>query len=134
MPKYYNEKQNLFLAFICLCSCNNKEKIENKFYVRQTQLEKEVLFENIGKRYFEKNCLACHASKGAKDNFLEQSIKSEKYKTDFLINYITKQDSLLKNRNKDALAIKEWSNNNSYLHSFNFNDREIKAILYYLNK
>ncbi|WP_396193432.1 c-type cytochrome [Flavobacterium collinsii] len=124
----------IFVSFFCLISCNKKEIQKNEFYEKLAMQKKEILLEGIGKKYFEKNCLGCHANKGAKDNFLEYSIKNQKYRVDFFRDYITKQDSLLRNGNKDALAIKEWSNYNSYFHSFVFNKSEAEAIFYYLKK
>ncbi|MFD1604313.1 c-type cytochrome [Flavobacterium artemisiae] len=122
------------LVLIFLVSCKDKKIEENKFYEKLDLQKKEIVLENIGKKYFEKNCYGCHANKGAKDNHLENAIQSDKYNYQFLKNFITKQDSLLKNKNKDALALKDWSNNNTYVHNFELNESEIKAILYYLKK
>ncbi|GGF29649.1 c-type cytochrome [Flavobacterium limi] len=122
-------------SFIFLCifiSCKEKENYQNDYYQKLALEKNEKIFEAIGKMYFEKNCLGCHANKGAKDNYLEYAIKDDKYEFLFLKNFITQQNSLLKNKNKEALALKDWSNNNVYLHSFNFNENEIKAILHYL--
>ncbi|MBE8728331.1 c-type cytochrome [Flavobacterium hungaricum] len=123
-----------FVFLVILISCKKKEIEENDFYKKRTQEKNERVLEAIGKKYFEKNCYGCHADKGAKDNHLENAIQNDKYNYQFLKNFITKQDSLLKNKNKEALALKDWSNNNSYVHNFEFNESEIKAILYYLKK
>lgn len=121
----------LFLSIFI--SCKKKENNVNEFYQNLAQEKNEKVLETIGKKYFEKNCLGCHANRGAKDNFLELAIKNEKYNFQFFKNFIIKQDSLLKNKNTKALELKDWSNN-EYLHNFKFNDNEIKAIFYYLKK
>ncbi|SEO72087.1 hypothetical protein SAMN05444671_4382 [Flavobacterium sp. CF108] len=123
-----------FIILVFFISCKKKEAEGNKFFEEIAMQRKEMLLENIGKKYYENNCVSCHAGKDAKDNFLASAVRDKKYGNRFFIDYITKQDSLLKHGNKNALAIKEWSNNNSYSHSFKFNDSEVKAILYYLNK
>ena len=123
-----------FLILICFISCKKKEVEENKFYEKLALERKEILLENIGKIYYEKNCIKYHAGKDAKDNFLENSVRNEKWSERFFIDFITKQDSLLKFRNNNAVKLKEWSNNNSYLHNFKFNDNEVKAILFFLKQ
>ncbi|MFB9079205.1 c-type cytochrome [Flavobacterium procerum] len=117
-----------------MISCKRKEKDGNDFYQKKAKETNEKVLDAIGKIYFEKNCLKCHANRGAKDNYLENAIKNDRHEYQFLKNFITKQDSLLKSKNKKALALKDWSNNNPYLHDFNLNENEIKAILYYLKK
>lgn len=124
----------IFLILTTFISCKKKEVEKNKFY-EELALEKgEILLENIGKKYYEKNCINCHGGKNAKDNFLEYSIRDQKRNEKFYIDFITKQDSLLKNGNKEAVKLRYWSNQNAYLHNFDFNDSEVKSILYYLKK
>ncbi|MRX70143.1 Cytochrome c [Flavobacterium resistens] len=122
------------IILVFLISCKKKEVEGNKFYEELSMQRKEMLLENIGKKYYEKNCVSCHAGKDAKDNFLVNSVRNQKRNESFFIDFITKQDSLLKYENKEALALKDWSNENAYIHNFDFNDNEIKAILYYLKK
>ena len=123
-----------FLLLMSFISCKKKEIEKNKFYEDLALQRSEILLENIGKKYYEKNCVNCHAGKDVKDNFLENSVRNQKRSERFFIDFITKQDSLLKNGNKEALALKDWSNQNAYSHNFVFNDREVTAILYYLKK
>jgi len=123
-----------FLILINLISCKKKEVEKNKFYEELALQRSEILLENIGKKYYEKNCINCHRGKDAKDNFLVNSVRDQKTNERFYIDYITKQDSLLKHGNKEAIALKDWSNQNAYIHNFDFNDREVKAILFYLRK
>ncbi|MFD2942354.1 c-type cytochrome [Flavobacterium notoginsengisoli] len=123
-----------FLLLMSFISCKKKEIEKNKFYEDLALQRSGILLENIGKKYYYKNCVNCHAGKDAKDNFLENSVRNQERSERFFIDFITKQDSLLKHGNKEALALKDWSNQNSYIHDFDFNDREVKAILYYLKK
>ncbi|MEZ4792669.1 MAG: c-type cytochrome [Gelidibacter sp.] len=119
-----------FLLFLA-CKESNKTPISKKEEVSFEQ--KQLALEKIGQIYYERNCIKCHGKRGVKDQLLEYAIKADKYEFDFIKAYVTNQDSLIKNGNKIALGLKDWSNQD-YLHRFDVNDNEIKAIIYYLKK
>jgi len=98
-------------------------------------VNKNMMMEKIGETYYQRNCIKCHASKSAKDNFLVSSIRNEKFEFEFLNYYITNQDSLIKNGNKEAIAVKEnYNPNSAFNHNFKLNRNEVKSIVYYLKK
>lgn len=122
----------IFLLIILCFSCKKKEE-QNDFYENLEKGKKEKLLFNVGKVYFQNNCKGCHR-KGGTDNFLEFTIKEDKYEFDFLKAYITNQDSLIKSGNEEALRIKVEFNNLPYRHKFDLNDNEVKSIIYYIKK
>lgn len=116
----------IFLLNILCFSCKKKEE-QNYFYKNLEREKKEQLFFNIGKVYFKNNCNGCHR-KGGTDNFLEFTIKEDKYEFEFLKAFITNQDSLIKSGNEEEF------NNLAYRHKFDLKNNEVKAIIYYLKK
>lgn len=122
----------IFLLTIVCFSCK-KEEEQNVFYENLEREKKDELLFNVGKVYFQNNCKGCHRKNGT-DNFLKNSIINDKYGFSFFKNFVTNQDSLIKNGNKIALDLQDFSNNQPYRHKFNLNDKELKAIIYYLKK
>lgn len=120
----------LFISISCNKS-NKNQKLETKEF---TLDQKQIILEKVGQIYYKRNCTDCHGRKGVTDQFLEYAIKSDQYEFEFLRAYLTNQDSLLKNKNLIALGLKDTWNNHPYLHKFDMNDEEIKAILHYLKK
>ena len=120
----------LFISVACSESDKNQKSEKEEL----TFEKKQIALERIGKIYYERNCIQCHAKKGVKDQILEYAIKSDRYEFEFLKAYLTNQDSLIKNGNETALELKERWNDQTYLHDFELNDKEVKAIIYYLKK
>ena len=98
-------------------------------------MNEDMMMEKIGETYYQNNCIKCHTSKNAKDNVLVSAIRNEKFSFEFLKCYITNQDSLIKNGNKEAIAVKESYNPKSvFNHNFKLNRNEVKSIVFYLKK
>ena len=93
-------------------------------------LENESELFKKGKEIFIADCNACHVQKERLHNFLEDIF--EKIDTSYFKIYITKQDSLLNNKDTYALERKENFGLNGMIHSFKYNNEEIKALIEYL--
>ncbi|WP_091146875.1 c-type cytochrome [Flavobacterium caeni] len=129
-------KIHVFSILIFLfCSCVKSEKVIDERERKLENIDKSVFLTNIGKKYYEDNCIKCHASKSAKDNILLYAIVNDKYDFEFLRAFVTNQDSLVKASNKEAIAIKkEYFPNSAMNHNFKLSRTEIKSIIYYLKQ
>ena len=124
----------IILTFI-IVSCRKSETSPDSQKQKSANVNKPKLLADIGKIYYENNCVQCHGSKGAKDNILMYEIKNDKYKFEFFKDYISNEDSLLKAANQQALLIKDkYDIKNQYTHVFRFNNDEIKSIMHYLKQ
>ena len=119
------------ICAVCMTSCKDTT-YQNQQQEDVSISKKALVLEGIGKTYFEDYCTGCHR-KGGVDNYLESAVKSNKYDFKYLRSFIPKEDSLIKAGDSQVLEINNWSGQ-QYSHHFHLNDKEIKAIIYYLKK
>lgn len=93
-------------------------------------LENESELFKKGKEIFITDCNVCHVQNERLHNFLNGIF--EKIDTSYFKIYITKQDSLLNTKDTYALERKENFEDNGFIHSFKYNNEEIKALIEYL--
>jgi len=86
---------------------------------------------NQGRALFAANCGSCHAILKT-DNYLAGVV--ERVGVNYLKLYVTKQDSLIKAKDKYALELKKAFGNLGNSHNFNFSDQQLNAIIAYLKK
>ncbi len=86
---------------------------------------------NQGKRLFVNNCGVCHKIL-ATDNHLAGIV--QRVGEDYLKLYVTKQDSLIKIKNKYALELKRAFGNLANVHNFKFSNEQLNSIIAYLKK
>jgi mono/diheme cytochrome c family protein len=86
---------------------------------------------NQGKLLFVNNCGVCHKIL-ATDNHLAGVV--QRVGEDYLKLYVTKQDSLIKAKNKYALELKKVFGNLANAHNFKFSNQQMNAIIAYLKK
>lgn len=122
------------LIFLFIISCGNADRKTDHQDDELSYEQKKLTIEKVGQIYYERNCLKCHANKGMRDQHLEYAIKSDKYEFEFLKSYLTNHDSLIQNENEIALELKKEWGDQTFLHEFELNENEIKALIYYLKK
>ncbi|TMI74336.1 MAG: cytochrome c [Bacteroidetes bacterium] len=86
---------------------------------------------NQGKSLFQKNCGACH-NVLITDNHLAGVI--QRVGESYLKLYVTRQDSLIKAKDKYALELKREFENLATVHNFKFSNEQLNAIIAYLKK
>jgi mono/diheme cytochrome c family protein len=84
-----------------------------------------------GQRLFTANCSRCHKI-FATDNYLQGVV--QRVGENYLKLYLTRQDSLIKAKDKYALEVKKAFGNLGNSHNFDFSDEELNAIIAYLKK
>ena len=84
-----------------------------------------------GKSLFTANCGACHAVFKT-DNRLQGVV--QRLGVNYLKIYVTKQDSLIKAKDKYALEVKRAFGNMGNSHNFQLSDKQLNAIIAFLNK
>jgi len=84
---------------------------------------------NKEKFIFAENCQACHPILKT-DNFLAGIV--ERVGINYLKLYLTKQDSLIKAKDKYAIELKKAYGNTGNIHNFHFSDDQLNAIVAYL--
>jgi hypothetical protein len=83
-----------------------------------------------GKSLFLSDCSACHAEDRT-DNLLAGVV--QQLGTGYLKLYLTRQDSLIKAGDQNAVKLKKAFGNLGNSHNFNYTDQQLKAIVEYLN-
>jgi hypothetical protein len=83
-----------------------------------------------GLELFINDCKMCHVTKGRRHNHLDGIV--DKVGVDYLKLYITKQDSLIENNDKYAIAIKEIWGNQANNHNFKYSEKELDFLIEYL--
>ena len=122
------------LLFLFLASCKQKSNPQTQDFSRIGFEKKQIYLEQIGKVYFEKNCIPCHPRKGSTDNFLEGFVKNKSNDYSLFKTYTTNEDSLLISKNEFALKINDEFNKINFSHNFKLSNNEVKSIYYYLKK
>ena len=117
----------LFFAF----SCKNKEVTEFDSLKNYDLKNKEELLFSIGKTYFERECISCHKLNANGIGNLDFSFTHENFSVDFLVNFITKEDSLAKIENENVKKISDYFGD-FYNHNYKFSEEETKSIIYYI--
>lgn len=84
----------------------------------------------LGESIFMEDCRKCHVSKEMNHNYIEGVV--ENVGISYLKLYLTKQDSLLKAKDKYALDLKEMWGNNGTIHKFNYTEDELDVLIEYL--
>lgn len=87
-----------------------------------------------GKELYSIHCTACHLNVFWKDNYLVTDGIAKKYPNDFLIKYITAEDSLVKCNDALTLKINKARGVNQYIHRFHLTVNETESILRYLDQ
>ena len=86
----------------------------------------------IGKALFNVNCAACHALNRDMTGPKLGNIYEKKYPYEnYLFDFITKQDSLLKANDPYAIKLRNEWNTTPFIHQFNLSNKEIKSLLIY---
>ncbi len=83
-----------------------------------------------GLELFLSYCRKCHVTKSRRHNYLDGIV--DKVGVDYLKLYLTKQDSLTKNKDKYSLAIKDEWGNQANSHNFKYSERELNLLIEYL--
>jgi mono/diheme cytochrome c family protein len=86
---------------------------------------------NQGRSLFLTNCRQCH-NVLATDNYLAGVI--QRVGESYLKLYLTRQDSLIKAKDKYALELKGEFGNLTSVHNFKFSNDQLNAIIAYLKK
>lgn len=86
----------------------------------------------MGKALFNMNCAACHALNRDMTGPRLGNIYENKYPYEnYLFDFITKQDSLLKVKDSYALKLRNEWNTTPFVHQYHLSNKEIKALLIY---
>lgn|SRR5574343_254701 len=121
----------LITVLFFIFSCKYNENTDSQYLENTEIVNKEKLLFNIGKTYFDKNCISCHKLGAKGISNLDYSFRNNNLNIKFLSKFITNQDSLIKNKNEDAEKILETFGD-IYTHNFAFNNEETKSIIYYI--
>ena len=86
----------------------------------------------FGKSLFMNNCSPCHSHRRMTDDYTLGDVV-ERLGDQYLMLYLTKQDSLIAAKDKHAIDIKTAYNNQGNSHNFNFTRPELDAIIAFLD-
>ncbi|WP_445711005.1 c-type cytochrome [Flavobacterium sp.] len=121
---------SIFVIYYLLTNYNlDSKKVEAQKLEGIISKKESKLFEK-GETIFIDDCKVCHVMKYRGHNFLNDIFK--RVDSSYFKLYITKQDSLIKSDDKYAIETKKNFGNNGMIHSFKYNNEEIKALLDYL--
>lgn len=118
----------LSLLINLLVGCKQKRIDSNSLKIDTSLLKK---LSSRGKVVFESDCKMCHG-KNKTDDMLKNVVS--RLGVGYLQLYITKQDSLIKAKNKYALEIKKEFGNAGNSHNFNYTKTELASLIVYLNE
>jgi hypothetical protein len=100
---------------------------------RKVSARTELIDSNLyysGKSIFKTDCNKCHVGKGRLHNFLEGVV--DRVGRNYLILYLTKQDSLITAKDSYALELKKnWSQMGNS-HNFIYSEHQLNALIEYL--
>ena len=99
--------------------------------IHSTEITDDTIKINQGKSLFMTNCSSCHAI-WKTDNYLERVV--QRVGVNYLKLYLTRQDSLIKAKDQYALEVKRVFGNLGNSHNFYFSDKQLNAIIAYLEK
>jgi hypothetical protein len=119
-------------VFMLLISCSSLEedkKILSYETTKTLSYDTSEYFFN-GQNIFKADCNVCHVSKGRRHNFLEGVV--QRVGENYLKLYITRQDSLLKAKDRYAVNIKEAWGNLGNSHNFHYSEKQLLEIIEYL--
>ena len=124
---------NLFLAGCHVKSDNTAQNIDSSKTMQSIKVGESVdtVLIKQGQILFKANCNNCHAILQT-DNYLQGIV--QRVGESYLKLYLTKQDSLLKAKDKYALKVKDVFGNLGNSHNFDFSDEQLNAIIVYLKK
>ena len=122
----------LLLLVCCHPKSDNTSKDIDSFS-KSLQLEPglDTVQLKQGESLFKTNCNNCHGIFKT-DNILQGVI--QRVNDNYFKLYLTKQDSLIKAKDKYALKLKEVFRQQKNIHSFNFSDAQLNAIIAYIKK
>lgn len=119
-------------VLILLISCSSLEE-ENKIFsheiTRTSSYDTSEYFLN-GQNIFKTDCNVCHVSKGRRHNLLEGVV--QRVGDDYLKLYLTRQDSLIKAKDRYAVNIKEEWGNLGNSHNFRYSEKQLQELIEYL--
>ena len=128
----------LFITGLLLFSChdrtfNTTKDLDSTKAISSSDLKynDDTTLINQGKSLFVTNCGACHAIFKT-DNYLAGI--ADRVGVNYFKLYITKQDSLIKAKDKYALELKKDFGNLANVHNFHFSGEQLNAIAAYLKK
>jgi cytochrome c len=122
----------MFAAVLFFVKCAHREKKKSaNVSLTYTSNSEDTVSIKQGALLFVKNCGACHNIE-ATDSHFDGIV--ERLGEDYFNIYITKQDSLIKAKNKHAVELKRLFRNQTNSHNFKFSSEELNAIIGYLRK
>jgi cytochrome c2 len=115
------------------CRGTSNTKLEYVDSIRKVQLKQneELFLIRRGKVLFNANCRTCH-SVFKTENYLARVV--DRVGPAYLKLLITKQDSLLKAKDKYNLKLKEVFGRSANTHNYRFSDDQLNAIIAFLQK
>ncbi len=124
---------NLFFAGCHVQPDNSTQNIDSSKTIQSTELRNtgDTIIINQGKILFMANCSSCHAIFKT-DNYLQGVV--QRVGENYIKLYLTRQDSLVKAKDKYTLEQKKTFGNLDNSHNFDFSDKQLNAIIAYLKK
>ena len=124
------------LLYFPNCRTNSNEKLKNRDSTNVTTPNKldhliDTFSINEGQKLFGFNCKQCHSIRKT-DNFLQGV--TQRLDENYFRLYVTKQDSLIKAKDKYALELKGVSGNMPNSHNYHLSSEQTGFIFAYLNK
>ncbi|HYM95099.1 MAG TPA: cytochrome c [Chitinophagaceae bacterium] len=112
---------------------NSIQNIDSSKTIQSTELKHNIdtIIIEQGQTLFTANCSLCHKI-SATDNYLQGVV--QRVGENCIKLYLTRQDSLIKAKDKYALEVKKAFGNLGNSHNFDFSDEELNAIIAYLKK
>ncbi len=81
-------------------------------------------------KIFRTDCNTCHVTKVKHHDYLKGVV--QRVGENYLMLYITKQDSLIMAKDKYAVNVKEAFNNQGNSHNFKYTEKQLKELIEYL--
>ncbi len=115
-----------FIIYLISQNSTNRQKQNNKMVYDK----KDSSLYFIGQNIYIDSCRQCHARKGHNHNFLNNIFT--RVDTSYFKKYLTRQDSLIRVKDKYALSVKESYGNMGNSHNFKFDTLELLGLVEYL--
>lgn len=132
-----NVMRYLFLPILCAMfyySCESGDNQPDRKILAETNTlnvkRDTVAYFLQGQKLFRTDCNTCHVAKKRLHNYLEGVV--QRVGEEYLIKYLTKQDSLINSNDKYALKLKEVYGNAGNSHNFKYDDEQLLSLIEYL--
>ena len=122
-----------FALFVgCLISCTNgsDHRVAKADIITINKSYDTTLYFLNGQKIFRSDCNACHVAKDRLHNHLEGVV--QRVGDDYLKLYLTRQDSLIKAKDKYAVNIKEAWGKLGNSHNFQYSEKQLQELIEYL--